>query len=104
MSIHITAETFEEQVIKSTKPVLVDFYAVWCGPCQMLAPVIEELENSRDDFLAVKIDVDQEPALAQRFSITAVPTLLLFRNGENVKRVSGFLSKEALEQFMRYKE
>ena len=80
MSIHITAETFEEQVIKSEKPVLVDFYAVWCGPCQMLAPVIEELENSRDDFLAVKIDVDQEPALAQRFSITAVPTLLLFRN------------------------
>ena len=100
MSIHITAETFEEQVIKSTKPVLVDFYADWCGPCQMLAPVIEELENSRDDFLAVKIDVDQEPALAQRFSITAVPTLLLFRNGENVKRVSGFLSKEALEQFI----
>ena len=100
MSIHITAETFEEQVIKSTKPVLVDFYAVWCGPCQMLAPVIEELENSRDDFLAVKIDVDQEPALAQRFSITAVPTLLLFRNGENVKRVSGFLSKDALEQFI----
>lgn len=100
MSIHITAETFEEQVIKSTKPVLVDFYAVWCGPCQMLAPVIEELENSRDDFLSVKIDVDQEPALAQRFSITAVPTLLLFRNGENVKRVSGFLSKEALEQFI----
>ena len=100
MSIHITAETFEEQVIKSTKPVLVDFYAVWCGPCQMLAPVIEELENSRDDFLAVKIDVHQEPALAQRFSITAVPTLLLFRNGENVKRVSGFLSKEALEQFI----
>ena len=100
MSIHITAETFEEQVIKSEKPVLVDFYAVWCGPCQMLGPVIEELENSRDDFLAVKIDVDQEPALAQRFSITAVPTLLLFRNGENVKRVSGFLSKEALEQFI----
>ena len=100
MSIHFTADTFEEQVIKSTKPVLVDFYAVWCGPCQMLAPVIEELENSRDDFLAVKIDVDQEPALAQRFSITAVPTLLLFRNGENVKRVSGFLSKEALEQFI----
>lgn len=100
MSIHITAETFEEQVIKSEKPVLVDFYAVWCGPYQMLAPVIEELENSRDDFLAVKIDVDQEPALAQRFSITAVPTLLLFRNGENVKRVSGFLSKEALEQFI----
>ena len=100
MSIHITAETIEEQVIKSEKPVLVDFYAVWCGPCQMLAPVIEELENSRDDFLAVKIDVDQEPALAQRFSITAVPTLLLFRNGENVKRVSGFLSKEALEQFI----
>ena len=100
MSIHITAETFEEQVIKSEKPVLVDFYAVWCGPCQMLAPVIEELENSRDDFLAVKIDVDQEPALAQRFSITAVPTLLLFRNVENVKRVSGFLSKEALEQFI----
>ena len=100
MEYKFTSDNFETEVLKSDIPVLVDFWAAWCGPCQMLAPVIEELENSRDDFLAVKIDVDQEPALAQRFSITAVPTLLLFRNGENVKRVSGFLSKEALEQFI----
>lgn len=100
MSIHITTDNFEKQVLKADKPVLVDFFAVWCGPCQMLAPVIEEVENSRDDFLAVKIDVDQEPALAQKFAITAVPTLMLFKNGTDVKRISGFLSKEALEQFI----
>lgn len=100
MSIQITSDNFEEQVLKAEKLVLVDFHAVWCGPCQMLAPVIEELENSRKDILVGKIDVDEQRAIAQRFAITAVPTLLLFKGGVEVKRSSGFLDKAALEQFI----
>ena len=79
MSMRITTQNFDSQVLKAEKPVLVDFYAVWCGPCQMLAPVLEELENSRDDVLIGKVNVDEEPALLRQFSITAVPTLVLFK-------------------------
>lgn len=100
MGMQITSENFENQVQRAEKPVLIDFYATWCGPCQMLAPVIEELEKSRDDFLVGKINVDEEPMLARKFSISAVPTLLLFKNGTEVKRTAGFLPKEELEQFI----
>ncbi len=100
MSMRITTQNFDSQVLKAEKPVLVDFYAVWCGPCQMLAPVLEELENSRDDVLIGKVNVDEEPALLRQFSITAVPTLVLFKGGRSVKKVAGFQSKEALEQLI----
>lgn len=100
MSMHITTQNFESQVLKAEKPVLVDFYATWCGPCQMLAPVLEELENSRADCLIGKVNVDEEPALLQRFSIRAVPTLILFKDGADAKHVTGFQSKEALERLL----
>ena len=100
MGMHITYGGFESQVLKAEKPVLVDLYATWCGPCKMLAPVLEGLESSRDDILVGKVDVDQEAALARQFSISAVPTLLLFKDGREVKRSSGFLAKEALERFI----
>lgn len=100
MGMHITTKNFENQVKKADKPVLLDFFATWCGPCQMLAPVLEELEKSRDDFLVGKVNVDEEPALAQQFSITAVPTLLLFKGGAEAKRTAGFLPKEDLERFI----
>lgn len=100
MSMHITTQNFESQVLKAQKPVLVDFYAVWCGPCKMLAPVLEELENSRDDILIGKVNVDEEPALLRQFSITAVPTLVLFKDGKSVKQITGFQSREALEQLV----
>lgn len=100
MSMHITTQNFESQVLKAPKPVLVDFYAVWCGPCKMLAPVLEELENSRDDILIGKVNVDEEPALLRQFSITAVPTLVLFKDGKSVKQITGFQSREALEQLV----
>lgn len=101
MSMHITAQNFESQVLKAQKPVLVDFYAVWCGPCKMLAPILEELENSQDNVLIGKVNVDEEPALLRQFSITAVPTLVLFKGGKSVKQITGFQSKEALEQLIR---
>ena len=100
MGMQITSENFESQVLKAERPVLVDFFATWCGPCKMLAPVLEGLESSRDDILVGKVDVDQEAALARQFSISAVPTILLFKGGKEVKRSSGFLPKEALEQFI----
>ena len=101
MSMHITAQNFESQVLKAQKPVLVDFYAVWCGPCKMLAPILEELENSQDNVLIGKVNVDEEPTLLRQFSITAVPTLVLFKGGKSVKQITGFQSKEALEQLIR---
>lgn len=100
MGMHITSEDFESQVLKAAKPVLVDFFATWCGPCKMLAPVLEGLESSREDILVGKVDVDKEGGLARQFSISAVPTLLLFKDGKEVRRSSGFLPREALEQFI----
>ena len=84
-----------EEVIANGK-VLVDFFATWCGPCRMLAPVLEELSEEVDDITIVKVDVDQDGALAQRFGIMAVPTMIYFENGQVVKQLQGFMNKEAL--------
>ncbi len=100
MGMRITSENFEEQVLRAAKPVLVDFYATWCGPCKMLTPVIEELESSREDILVGKVDVDEAQDLARRFSITAVPTIMLFKDGREAKRTAGFMPREELEQFI----
>lgn len=100
MGMRITSENFENQVLRAEKPVLVDFYAVWCGPCKMLTPVMEELEASREDILVGKVDVDEAPDLARRFSITAVPTIMLFKDGQEAKRTAGFMPREELEKFI----
>lgn len=100
MSKVITSNNFETEVLKADRPVLVDFHAAWCGPCKMLAPIISELENNRDDFHVGKIDIDDEPELARKYGIEAVPTLLLFQNGEIKNKSVGYLSKEALEKFL----
>ena len=100
MSMHITSENFVDQVQRAKSPVLVDFFATWCGPCKMMAPVLEELEKSRGDILVGKVDVDEQGTLARQYSISAVPTLVLFKDGREVKRNSGFLPKEALERFI----
>lgn len=100
MSKVITSNNFETEVLKADRPVLVDFHAAWCGPCKMLAPIISELENNRDDFYVGKIDIDDEPELARKYGIEAVPTLLLFQNGEIKNNSVGYLSKEALEKFL----
>ena len=82
--ITITKENFEAEVLRSDKPVLVDFWATWCGPCRMIAPVLSEIARERSDVKVGKINVDEQPDLANEFRIASIPTLLLFRGGQVV--------------------
>ena len=90
----ITSANFEEEVIRSDKPVLVDFWATWCGPCRMLAPVIEEISEERNDIKVCKIDVDEEPGLAAEYGIQSIPTLIVFKDGKPVKKSIGVRPKD----------
>lgn len=101
MEVKLTKDNFEAEVTNSLKPVLVDFWAEWCGPCRMLAPVLEEVAKAREADLAVgKVNVDEEPELAARFGIISIPTLILFDGGEPVKKTIGYLSRPELEEFL----
>ena len=95
----ITDANFEEKVLKNSKPVLVDFWAEWCGPCRMLAPVIEAVATSHADKLdVVKMDTDANPTTPQQLEITGLPTCILFKDGKEVSRIIGFRSQDALEE------
>ena len=98
--IHVTQENFEELVLKSPNKVLLDFWATWCGPCQMIAPVLEEIAAEREDVTVAKIDVDKEMALAMQFGITSIPTLILLEKGEVKATVVGFRPKADIEKLL----
>ena len=93
--IHVTKENFEE-IKNGTKPVLLDFYADWCGPCRMVAPIIEEIGNERDDIVVGKINVDEQEELAQQFGVMSIPTLVVLKNGEITNQVMGSRPKAAI--------
>lgn len=95
--VHIeTKEAFEQEVLQSAVPVLVDFFATWCGPCKMIAPVLEEIAEEREDFKVVKIDVDQAPDLAKEYKIMSIPTLIVFKDGKAGTPALGARPKESI--------
>ena len=96
--IVLTEQNFEQEVLKSDIPVLVDFWATWCGPCRMLAPTIAKIAEEQEEKIKVgKIDVDEEPELAAKYGIASIPTLMVFKNGEVAKTSIGVVPKAAIE-------
>ena len=96
----ITSANFEELVLNSEKPVLLDFWATWCGPCQMIAPTIHEISEERTDIVVGKVNVDEEMQLAMQFGISSIPTLLLFKDGKLVNQAVGLLPKASVLKFI----
>lgn len=94
--ITIAKENFENEVLKSDKPVLLDFWATWCGPCRMVSPIVDEIANERDDIKVGKINVDEQGELSMQFRIVSIPTLIVMKNGEVVNKAVGAMPKEEI--------
>ena len=99
--INLTTENFEEEVLNAKKPVLVDFWATWCGPCQMLLPVIEELSNEVTDAKICKINVDEESSLAEKYGVMSIPTLVVVKDGRTVSTSVGVQPKDKILEMLK---
>lgn len=100
-AVHIGKDEFEDKVLKSDSPVLVDFYADWCGPCKMAAPVLDELSEEQDAVKIMKVNVDENQELAQEHGVMSIPTVVLFNNGEEENRKIGFAGKAGYEEILQ---
>ena len=98
MADAVTEQTFEQEVLGSEHPVLVDFWAEWCGPCHAIAPVLDQIAGEHDQLRVVKLNIDEEPAIAQRYGVMSIPTLILFKDGEPQAAAVGAMPKAMLEQ------
>jgi len=94
---NVTDNNFQAEVLESEKPVLVDFWAAWCGPCRVVAPVLEEIASERDDLRIVKLDVDANQQTAANYEVLSIPTMILFKNGQVAKKIIGAYPKKRLE-------
>ena len=98
-AVAVTDSTFQSEVLSSSQPVLVDFWATWCGPCKMVAPIVEEIASEQNGKLKVaKVDVDVNPQSASQFGVMSIPTLIVFKNGQPVERLVGYMPKAKLMQ------
>ncbi len=97
----LTEKNFEQEVLKSDKPVLIDFWASWCGPCRMLSPMVDELAEEHSEFKFCKVNVDEEENLAKNFGIMSIPTLIVFKNGEQKAKNIGAIPKDAILELIK---
>ena len=98
--LEITVDNFEKEVLKSKKPVLVDFWAVWCGPCQMQGPVVEQAAERLPEITVGKVNVDEQGELAQKYGVMSIPTLILFKDGQAAQKAVGFHSLEEIGKIL----
>lgn len=94
--LQLTKENFENEVVSSEKPVLIDFFASWCGPCRMVSPIVDEIASENEEFKICKVDVDKQPELAQAFNVSSIPTLVVVKQAKVVNRAVGAQPKEAI--------
>ena len=99
-ALNITKENYEHEVLRAAKPVLLDFWAPWCGPCRMVVPIVEQIAEDREDIVVGKVNVDEQPELASQFGVMSIPTLVVLKDGQVVNQAVGARPREAIEALL----